>query len=153
MIRPDKQPIRVYLFRNGNLSPGTKFYRLDEGRKFKVIVYIFLEYVIGCSIDLLYTGLNFAPYFQKECTYVIVASSSYMLWLQSAYNNKFWMGYYYSCDDLSKIVGCLQVFRMFYTCVYIVRYSLGLTSGDAPWRNSCDGQSLAHRPQCVADGF
>lgn len=76
MIRPDKQPIRVYLFRNGNLSPGTKFYRLDEGRKFKVIVYIFLEYVIGCSIDLLYTGLNFAPYFQKECTYVIVASSS-----------------------------------------------------------------------------
>lgn len=41
-------------------------------------VYIILEYVIGCSIDLLYTGLNFAPYFQKECTYVIVASSSYM---------------------------------------------------------------------------
>lgn len=153
MIRPDKQPIRVYLFRNGNLSPGTKFYRLDEGRKFKVIVYIFLEYVIGCSIDLLYTGLNFAPYFQKECTYVIVASSSYMLWLQSAYNKKFWIGYYHSCDDLSKIVGCLQVFRMFYTCVYIVRYSLGLTSGDAPWRNSCDSQSLAHWPQCVADGF
>lgn len=99
------------------------------------------------------TGLNFAPYFQKECTYVIVASSSYMIWLQSAYNKKFWIGYYYSCDDLSKIVGCLQVFRMFYTCVYIVRYSLGLTSGDAPWRNSCDGQSLAHWPQCVADGF
>lgn len=153
MIRPDKQPIRVYLFRNGNLSPGTKFYRLDEGRKFKVFVYIFLEYVIGCSIDLLYTGLNFTPYFQKECTYVTVASSSYMLRLQSAYNKKFWIGYYYSCDDLSKIVGCLQVFRMFYTCVYIVRYSVGLTSGYAPWRNSCDGQSLAHWPQCVADGF
>lgn len=108
MIRPDKQPIRVYLFRNGNLSPGTKFYRLDEGRKFKVIVYIFLEYVIGCSIDLLYTGLNFAPYFQKECTYVIVASNSYMLWLQSAYNKKFWI--VMICQKLLDACKCLECF-------------------------------------------
>lgn len=63
MIRPDKQPIRVYLFRNGNLSPGTKFYRLDEGRKFKVIVYIFLEYVIGCSIDY---WVKLCPLFPKR---------------------------------------------------------------------------------------
>lgn len=150
MIRPDKQPIRVYLFRNGNLSPGTKFYRLDEGRKFKVIVYIFLEYVIGCSIDY---WVKLCPLFPKRMYLCNCSFELYMLWLQSAYNKKFWIGYYHSCDDLSKIVGCLQVFRMFYTCVYIVRYSLGLTSGDAPWRNSCDGQSLAHWPQCVADGF
>lgn len=67
-MKPDKQPIRVYLFRNGNLSPGTKFYRHEEGRKFKVIViyvYILMEYVIGCLVDLLYTGLNIVPYFQK----------------------------------------------------------------------------------------
>ena len=55
-----EQPIRVYLFRNGDLSPGTAVYRLDEGRKFKVNGLHGRISLLHCGGITIILGLNLA---------------------------------------------------------------------------------------------
>lgn len=91
-------------------------------------VYIFMEYVIGCLVDLLYTGLNIVPYFQKmylcNCSFQLL---QVMVTVLSAYNKKNFglvmAAHVMIKIKLSKTFRCMQV--VLYICVHVYKIFSG----------------------------
>lgn len=72
-----------------------------------------MEYVIGCLVDLLYTGLNFVPYFQK----MYLTSNGYYLPIIKRSFGLVMTAHVMIRIQLSKTVRCMQV--LLYICVHV----------------------------------